>query len=92
MAANHAPMAPCLFSEAVVKRLACSVGTSSAATASSVSSHARERPAWLTQPMTAPHNAATTMMPVQDQKWEKTVSGESLPEARCSVVTVIPCQ
>jgi len=53
MAANHAPMAPCLFSEAVVKRLACSAGTSSAATASRVSSQARERSGWLTQPMTA---------------------------------------
>ena len=30
MAANQAPMAPCLLSEAVVCRLACSAGTSSA--------------------------------------------------------------
>ena len=36
--------------------------------------------------------AATTMMPVQDQKWAMTVSGESFPEALCSVVTVMPCQ
>ncbi len=68
MTANQAPMAPCLFSEAVVFRLACSAGTSSAARASMVSSHVCARPGWVIQLMIAPQKAATTITPVHDQK------------------------
>lgn len=85
-------MAPCLFSEAVVYRLACSAGTSSAAAASTVSRRACVRPARLNQAMTAPAAAATTMTPVHDQKCMRTVTGASVPGARSSVVMSIPCR
>ena len=90
MAANQAPIAPCLLSEAVVYRLACSAGTSTMAPASSVTSHACARRGWLTQLMTTPQKAAITITPVQDQKWAMTVSGELVLGARSSVVTSMP--
>ena len=49
MAVNHAPMSPCLFSEARLCRLACSAGTRTMAAVSSVISHARAVRGWLTQ-------------------------------------------
>ena len=90
IAANQAPMVPCLFREAVVCRLACSAGTSSRAPVARRGSqfmavHGRRR-----RPMMTPIRAITAMTPVQNQESAKIVSAESGPGARWMVVLLIP--
>ena len=92
MAANHAPSPTCLFSDARVCRRACSSGPSTAAAASTASSHVCARPCRPAQLMITPQTAKTSTSPVQDQASVSTDSGESGPAALASVVCLTPAR
>src|SRR5215472_11421664 len=90
MAANHTPSPTYPFKEATPCNRAWFSGPSTAAAASTASSHVCAQPSRAVQLRTTPHTASTATRPAQDQEWASTASRELPLGAGAKVVRSNP--